>query len=251
MSRHQKQKETALVRTLCYVLGVAPDEFGLAPDPDGWVKVKELVKALHEEEGWRHLRETMIQEAALRLAPQDLELRQGAIRCLSRQPPRPQYGVEAPPHLYLALRPRAWPVVRQQGLQGTEDDPVILTLDQDFALRLGRRRTADPVLITVQAQPALDQGADFALLGSRLYLTYWVPADCLQGPPVSEKPPERKPAKVKIKQDSPAPGLPAPDAMPGSFLVSPEDMEKPYKQKGLRKKIKWKEARRKQRRQKG
>ena len=42
---------------LVYILGRKPDEFGLVPDKDGFVKIKELLKAINEEDGWRHIRE--------------------------------------------------------------------------------------------------------------------------------------------------------------------------------------------------
>jgi putative RNA 2'-phosphotransferase len=36
---------------LSYVLGRRPDEFGLVPDADGFVRLKDLLKALHEALG--------------------------------------------------------------------------------------------------------------------------------------------------------------------------------------------------------
>jgi len=41
-----------LAKMLAYVLGRRPDEFGLIPDAEGFVRIKDLLKALHEEEGW-------------------------------------------------------------------------------------------------------------------------------------------------------------------------------------------------------
>jgi len=69
-----------------------------------------------------------------------------------------------------------------------------------------------------------------------------VPADCLMGPPVEERP---APARSK---PAAKPTLPPPEALPGSFVVTPEQVEKPYRQKGLRKRIAWKEERRRRRR---
>ena len=59
-----QQKHTQkLAKFLDYVLGRNPDEFGLVPDEQGYVKIKELLKALNQEEGWRHLRLANINEA--------------------------------------------------------------------------------------------------------------------------------------------------------------------------------------------
>ena len=233
---------------LCYVLGVAPDEFGLVPDGEGWVSVKELIKALGDQQGWQGVRASMVEDTARRLAPKDLQLAENKIRCLSRQPPRPHYGVEPPGHLYLGLRPRAWPVVRQRGLLAGESGPLVLCADEESALTLGRRKDPEPVLITVQARQAAGQGVIFALLGERLYLCDWVPPDCLLGPPVVEHIPEKKPAPRPDEERTKGRRPPAPGAMPGSFFITAEDVEKPYARKGLKKEIAWKKERRRGRR---
>ncbi len=254
MSRRQDHKETALVKMLAYVLGVAPAEFGLVPDQEGWVPVKELIKALHEEEGWRGVRESMLKDAAIRLAPGELEMVERRMRCRTRKPPRPRPGVEPPPHLYIGLRRRAWPALKNRGLEANQAGPVVLSPDKDFALRLGRRRDPEPVLVTVQAHQAMDEGVVFSLLGEQLYLADWIPPACLMGPPLPARPPAKKPAKPAPSAPSAPhapPGPPPPEAMPGSFLVQAEDVEKPYKRKGIEKRVKWKDERRKGRRRKG
>lgn len=234
---------------LAYVLGVAPQEFGLLPDDQGWISVKELTKALHEEEGWRGVRESMIVDAVNRLAPDQFELDEKLIRSRTRTPPRPRPGVEPPPHIFIGLRRRAWPVIMDRGLEARNDIPLVLARSEEFALRLGRRRDAEPVLVTVQAQQAMDMGVMFSGLGEELFLADWIPADCLMGPPVQEKMPPKKSAKPK--PDKPAgPIMPSPESMPGSFIVQQNDVEKPYKRKGIEKRVKWKDDRRKGRRDK-
>lgn len=247
MPKKQQHKETALVRTLVYALGVAPGELGLVPDDEGWVPVKELIKALHEQEGWRGVRESMVQDAAVRLAQDELELDQKRIRSKERKPPRPEYGAAPPAHLYIGLRPKAWPAISKRGLEANQAGPVLLAEEREWALRLGRRRGPDPVLVTVQAHHAADQGVVFALCGPSLYFCDWLPASCLMGPKVEEKPAAKKPAKPLKKPAGPK--LPLPEEMPGVFSVMPEDIEKPYKEKGIRKRIDWKDRRRKDRRQ--
>lgn len=247
MAKRQQHKETALVRMLTYVLGVNPGEFRLVPDPEGWAPVKELLKALHEQEGWRGVRESMIQDAVARLAPGEFALEGKKIRCLTRSPQPPEINADPPAHLYVGVRRRAWPVVKTKGLAAGAAGPVLLLADREQALRLGRRRDADPVAVTVQTRWAQDKGAVFSLLGEDLFLCDWIPADCLMGPPLPERAEIRKPTKAKKKEPKPT-APPRPEAMPGSFFVTTEDMEKPYKRKGIKKQIKWKDERRKGRR---
>jgi putative RNA 2'-phosphotransferase len=250
MTRRQDHKETGLVKMLAYVLGVAPQEFGLVADDDGWISLKELTKALHEEEGWRGVRESMIVDAVGRLAPDELELKDKLIRSRTRKPPRPRPGVEPPPHIFLGLKRRAWPVAMDRGLEAREGAPLVLAKSEEFALRLGRRRDAEPVIITVQAVQAMDKGVMFSSLGEELFLADWIPADCLMGPPLPEKMPPKKPAKPKPEKPA-GPIMPSPESMPGSFIVQADDLEKPYKRKGIDKRVKWKDERRKGKRGKG
>ena len=240
--RRLQQKEDSLVRMLCYVLGVAPHEFGLLPDPAGWVGLKELLKALHEDPEWRHARESGLQQAAQRLAPDDLELQEGRMRCLSRTPPRPQPGQEPPAHLYLGVRQRAYPVLIKHGLLEAAG-PHMLAVSQEDALRLGRRRDSDPILVTVQARQAADQGVAFLNWGQDWFVCPWAPPQCLMGPPVPEPAQLRRPASAQANQTNQV-TPPPPHQMPGSFILTPEDTEKPYKRKGLKKQVEWKKERR-------
>jgi putative RNA 2'-phosphotransferase len=250
MSRKQNHKETGLVKMLAYVLGVAPQEFGLVPDAEGWVAIKELVKAMQEEDGWRGVRDSMVRDAVNRLAPDQFELEENLIRSRERNIPRPRPGAETPPHIFIGLRRRAWPVLKDRGLEAKNDAPLVLAKSEDFALRLGRRRDAEPVLVTVQAHQAMDQGVLFSSLGDELFLADWIPAACLMGPPVPER--IASPKKAKPKPEKPAgPVMPSPESMPGSFIVQQEDLDKPYKRKGIDKRVKWKDERRKGSRRKG
>ena len=59
--KHSRQVDK-LEKLLTYILGRRPDEFGLVPGPDGYVKIKDLLKALSEEPGWRHVRRSHLRE---------------------------------------------------------------------------------------------------------------------------------------------------------------------------------------------
>lgn len=247
MPKKQVQKDESLIRMLGYMLGVHPDSFGLVPDEEGWVSIKELLKAMHEEDGWRGVRGSMVRQAAERLSPETLQIDGSRIRALDRQPNPPEYGVVTPAHLYIAVRERIYPVIRENGLASSEGRPVVLVADEDHALRLGRRKDPQPVLVTVQARKAGERGVAFALFGEALYLCDQVPPDCLMGPPV----PEQRPAAKKPAKDKPAaprPLIHQPVEPPGSFSLFPEEEEKSYKRKGIKKDIAWKRERRRGRR---
>ena len=65
MDKKQKQKIISLGKFVRYVLLNRPDEFGLFLSEDGSVSIKEFLQAMHEEEGWRYVRRSHLQEIFL------------------------------------------------------------------------------------------------------------------------------------------------------------------------------------------
>ena len=54
-----------LLKLMTYVLERHPDEFGLVPDDDGFVRMKDLIKAITEEVGWGFVRQSHINEVLI------------------------------------------------------------------------------------------------------------------------------------------------------------------------------------------
>ncbi|MDR0881726.1 MAG: hypothetical protein LBP55_04190 [Candidatus Adiutrix sp.] len=204
MAKKTTQKQDSLEKLLRYILGLRPDEFGLHPDENGYVAVKALLAALHDEEGWRGVREGQL--ALLANQPGDqalLEIEGQQVRLkpsLASLPPEPPGPEQMPKLLYLPLKPAAWPVISERGLTPKPGETVArLWSDQELASRIARRWSPAPVLVTVRAMAARQAGAQFVPWSELLWLTTEVPAAFLTGPPVppkAEEPPQR-PAKDK------------------------------------------------------
>ena len=76
----QKRSPQQLAKFLNYVLGRKPDEFGLVTDKEGFVKIKELIKATIEEEGLKYVRRSHINEIMITLPNHGLEVAENLIR---------------------------------------------------------------------------------------------------------------------------------------------------------------------------
>ena len=208
MATKTLQKQDSLEKLLRYVLGCRPDEFGLQPDENGFVPLKALLAALHDEDGWRGVREgqiMMLVNQPGNLSPfealgQDIRLKPE----LASLPPEAPAAAEMPKVLYLPLKPAAWPVIFERGLFPKPGEAVArLWADKDLALKVGRRLASNPVLVTVQAGPARKAGADFKPYSELLWLTAEVPARFLAGPPVPSK--EEEPPSRRAKEKAPEP----------------------------------------------
>lgn len=192
MSRPDHQVEK-LSKLLTYVLGRRPDEFGLVPDEEGYVGIKELLQALHEEPGWRHIRAAHINEALITLSKPAACIEGNRIRACDRSLlPVPGWPEELPKLLYTAVRPRAYPVALDNGLAPAQNRRhLILAKDKAMALRIGQRYDNNPTLLTIQVAATIIRGTSFRQYGSLLFLADMIDAGAITGPAL----PKEKPAK--------------------------------------------------------
>jgi putative RNA 2'-phosphotransferase len=241
MSRQRSPKQ--LAKFISYILARRPDEFGLVPDSNGFVKIKDLLKAIGEEADWKYVRRSHIDEILITLPSPLFEIQGNFIRAASREHlslPAPTDNL--PKLLYTCIRSRAYPFVRDKGIHPMGHPYVILSSSTSLAERMGRRIDQTPVKLTVQVEKTLGKGNQFMQAGELLYLTENIPPDCFSGPPLpKEKPEAQKPEPAEKEPDR---------AMAGSFFMDMKSREDRSHKPGSRKKRKafdWKKDRREQR----
>jgi putative RNA 2'-phosphotransferase len=209
MSRLPRQLES-LARMLTYILSHRPDEFGLVLSEEGYVPIKQLLQALAAEPGWGFVRRLHLEQVA-GLSPGALEIVGDRIRALAPEPAQLRHppGETPPTLLYAAIPPKAHARVWQEGLKPPLDRELVLAASPELALKLGRRRAPDPILITIQAQAASRRQISFTGYGESLYLAPALPRDLLQLPPPPQTP--EKPQPEKPRPPAPTPGTFFPD----------------------------------------
>ena len=176
-----------LARLMAYILGHRPDEFGLVPEDDGSVSLKELVQAIIEEEGWSHVRLSHIEQAAYSCEGRPFEIRDDRIRMLNAPlPSSARHPVEPPPLLYFAARRKAYAHILQNGLNPGAKPFVPLAATEELALRMGRRRDPQPILLTIQARQAYEEGCTFTRPQELIYLVESLPLRHISGPPLEQ-----------------------------------------------------------------
>lgn len=235
-----------LSKFLGYILGYSPYEFGLIPDSDGFVKIKELLKAVCEEDGWRHVRWNHIQEIMITETHPPIEVQENRIRSVCRENLPQRIRAQYPPKLlYTCVRNRAYSFVLEKGISPGGHPQIILSSRNEMAERIGKRIDPSPVLVTVNVLKSAESGVVFYQGGDSIYLCDFIPAGCFSGPPL----PKRK--KETGKPEIPQP--PKVMKVPGSFIIdlnTEKVQTKDLKQKSKRKIIAWKEDLRKAKRQK-
>jgi putative RNA 2'-phosphotransferase len=209
-----KHKLKELGKIIEYILHHRPDEFGLFLNDDGSLPIKELIWALHEETGWKHVRYGQLKELSYSGLELTFTIEEKHIRPKSA-PGQTMQNAVPPRLLYFAARRKAYPVILEHGLRPGGRPYVPLATTEDLALRIGKRRDPKPILLTVLAAQAHDSGHRFLNCGDLLYLVKNLPPPFFSGPPIRETPQPRK-----ISRPTPSPvQKPEIPEMAGSFLL--------------------------------
>jgi putative RNA 2'-phosphotransferase len=237
-----------LEKFLATMLGRQPDEFGLVPDANGYVKTKDLLKALGEEPGWRHVRRNHLREVIYSSRSPQIELADNLIRAVDRSSLfSPEIPADFPKLLYTPIRRRAYPVVREQGLPpDATGNRIILAIDPTFAERLGRRIDPTPVILIVNSAKALSNGATLWRFGDKLFLSDRLPLDSFSGPPPPKQHPEPQSAGKANTQTAPT--------TPGSYLLdlsTPPTPGNRFNKPSRQRKNEWKRERKRKNRNQG
>jgi putative RNA 2'-phosphotransferase len=240
-----RHEVTALSKLMAYILRHRPDEFGLVLDEDGFISLKELLQAIAEEEGWSYVRRSHIMEVASTSERERFEVQDERIRATYGHslPHRIHYEPAAPPTiLYHGTRRRAYPHILHRGLDPMGRSYVHLTTSPELAMRIGKRRDPQPVLLEIQAQRASEEGVPFYQANPLIYLTDHIPPSYINGPPISKVLPEQKRPQKRTPQKEEEPPLER--ELPGSVLLNVRMEPLHKKEKGRT----WKDRSRKHRR---
>jgi len=234
-------------RFLKYMLGLRPDEFGLVPDKEGYVKIKDLLKAVHEEDGWRSFRQANINEMMVSLTDPPFEISENRIRAKdTQQIPKRVSPENLPKLLFTCLRPNALHTLAEKGILPMGRKHVILSSDKNMAKRIGMRIHASPALITVIVDNAIKRGTLFLQAGENLFLARSIPVECFTAPPLPKEPRVAKPKEPpKPKERDRFPGSFFPDLTEQIDTVEPKKLTRKQRRE---KDIEWKKSRKQTRR---
>ncbi|WP_054030877.1 RNA 2'-phosphotransferase [Desulfatitalea tepidiphila] len=204
-----------LEKFLLYVLSRHPDEFGLLPDAEGYFKIKSLLQALHEEVGWKHIRQSHIDTLLLLTQPAKLEINGPLIRARQRDcMPALMVPDTLPKLLHTAIRRRAYRWTHENGILPAGQPFILLSTDLSMAMRIGKRIDNDPILLTVQTAKAASAGSFFRQFGERLYLADRIEPATFSGPPLPKEQPDIARARPQQAMQR--------NETPGSFFMDPQ-----------------------------
>lgn len=189
----------SLQKTLVYILGHRPDEFGLLLDEKGFVKIGDLCKVLREE-GWSYVKEKDIVEAVVTDPEKRFELKEGKIRVTEiKNLEYYHFEKTIPPRmLFLGVSKEGYLSVLNRGLLAPRGQSYIyLFAERSLAERVARRKYKHLILLEVLALEASQAGFEFFKVFPLIFATSYVSKEYVKGPYIGKE--ERqtpKPSKV-------------------------------------------------------
>jgi len=227
---------------MSYILGNRPDEFGLVPDRQGYITIKEFLKAINEEPNMAYVRESHIREVLLHERDGIFEIGGEKIRSTKREfcPVERERDLAPPPKiLFKGVKRKAYPYILKSGLFPGSKEHVVMTRDRDLAIRIARRLDQKPIVLEISAGSANENGITFYHFGDSLYLADRVPVQFISGPPLPKELPSREETSKKAREKD-----------PGSFILKAEKDPDLKRRKKAKKRIGWKQEVKKGRKRK-
>ncbi len=203
LTRDQKKLE----KYLFAVLGRRPYEIGLVLEEGGWISVKELSQALMADPEAPHVTSKRLFQFLSVYRPPRFQLDEDRVRVVPEHQPSDLFFrqiTEPPEILYVAFRPRTHAHVLKKGLAPWANKKWIILADtKKMALQVGKRWTPDPILATIFAKKAYENGQIFQKAGPGLYVTERVEVEYMEVPPIIEK--DRPARKKELKPETRGP----------------------------------------------
>ncbi len=188
MDKRQRRKFDKL---LLNMLARNPASFRLVADEGGWVRIRDIHKALLEEKLFPGMTPAGIKQHLLLFRPAGFECSDKRIRALPglQSPGIFDYKIATPPEkLFTPIRPRALRHVDGHGLTAAgEAGWIVLLSSRKDALLFGKRFHNRPVLCKITAAKASQGGETFRHAGSGLYLSEKVERQWLILPEIREE----------------------------------------------------------------
>jgi putative RNA 2'-phosphotransferase len=177
-------RDEDLSKAVSHALRHAPWLYELEVDEEGWVPVDQLIDALREKGGdWESVDRSSLERMLTTAAKRRHELEGDRIRALyghSLAGRIQKHQAVPPARLFHGTAPQTWAVIEADGLLPMGRQFVHLSVDRETATSVGRRKSASPIILVVDAAAATSAGVAFYEGNDLVWLADSVPAQFIQ-----------------------------------------------------------------------
>lgn len=166
-----------LSKTISYALRHDPWKFELELDDEGWVDIDKFLFSLNETEKWCDVRRSDIERIIELSDKKRFEIQEGKIRA--------SYGhsfsnrilktnSEPPEILYHGTAKRFIESIKNEGLLPKGRQYVHLSVDEETAIEVGKRKDSRPVILVIRAREAWNGGCGFYQGNEKIWLADFI-----------------------------------------------------------------------------
>jgi putative RNA 2'-phosphotransferase len=182
-----------LGRVLTGILRHFPDRYGLTMEPNGWVSLPQIVRAISQKHPAYHwLRVTHLVAIAETDGKGRYEVRDERVRATYGHTVEVELDLpteNVPEHLYYPVTPEEATIVLEVGLRPSDRKKVHLSKTAADARAAGAVRTPEPVILEIDTTRARGAGIVIMQAGKTVYLTDQVPPEFLKRSEAAVVPP--------------------------------------------------------------
>lgn len=174
-----------LSKFLAVVLRHSPEAFGLSLDDEGFTPLDPVWQAIRAKYGNRYDEKDLLQVVAGdERGKKRYEIVRGKIRAMyGHSAPEVTYPeVEPPAFLYHGTNPKALAAIRKEGLTAQARQYVHMTTNLDNAQVVAKRRTTQPLILTIRAHEAYQAGTVFHHAETEHFLAKSIPPQFIDFP---------------------------------------------------------------------
>lgn len=175
---------TNLSRVVSHALRHEPWVYELELDSEGWVPIDLLIAALQEQnKNWKGLSAQNLQQMISNSDKQRHEITDQKIRALyGHSLPGKLNKIESTPPkvLFHGTSPEVIELIKLDGLKPMKRQYVHLSTNQEIAYQVGKRKTSNPIILTIQSLKAYADGVKFYQGNELVWLADLVPAAYIQ-----------------------------------------------------------------------
>ncbi len=168
-----------LSRTISHALRHEPWIYELEIDDSGWVGIESLLDSLRPlKPQWSNLSMEDLEQMIARSDKKRHELSDGKIRALYGHtiPGKLKKEPRQPPNiLFHGTSPESAKLISQEGLKPMTRQYVHLGTNIKDAMRVGKRKSQEPVILTIKAGDAFLEGVKFYVGNEKIWLSDFVP----------------------------------------------------------------------------
>ncbi len=179
----RKIRYAELSKEVSYALRHAPSEYGLILDENGWVDVQELLEALRKNDKWTSIElDDLIRmiEASDKKRHEIVDNKIRALYGHSISSRIKKETVEPPEYLYHGTARRFVELIKKKGLLSQERQYVHLSVDEETAYQVGKRRDTKPIILRIRAKLAWNNGVSFYKGNEKVWLCNSITSDFIE-----------------------------------------------------------------------